>query len=76
MFLTTEKINIYDEGIYHNARIDRWDEIKRWSYDDSSSTLKIYTNKIGSKSERIIPVKYENKEEILDIIKNKKKKRK
>ena len=75
-FLTSEKIVVYEEGIYHNARFDKWDEIKRWSYDDKTNTLKLTTTKVGSKSERLLPIKYENKEAVLEIIKSKKKKRK
>ncbi len=75
MYMFSEKIIIYEIGVYYNGRFDNWDEIKKWFYSDATKTLEFTTTKQGNKANRTIPVKPEDKDEILTIIKGKKNKK-
>lgn len=72
IYMFTEKITVYELGIYYNGRFDNWDEIKKWFYNDATKTLELATTKQGNKANRSIPVKPEDKDELLTIIKGKK----
>lgn len=75
-YLTMEKILVYDTGLYYSGRFDKWEDIKKWSYDNSANLLEIETTRLGNKANRTIPLKFEDKDEILTIIKSKKNKKK
>ncbi len=75
-YVFLDKVIIYEDGIYYNGRIDKWSEIKKWSYADKSSNIKMDTTKPGNKAYRLIPVKYEDKDAILAVIASRKNKKK
>lgn len=75
-YINMEKVIVYTNGIYFNGRMDTWEEIKRWQYNDATNNLELKTTKIGTKENRLIPIKAENRDELLTIIKDVKKKKK
>ncbi|WP_099203709.1 DUF5673 domain-containing protein [Miniphocaeibacter massiliensis] len=75
-YVYVDKVIVYETGIYYNGRLDSWNEIKKWTYDARTSNLRLETTKPGNKAYRSIPIKNEDKENILSIIRNRKNKKK
>lgn len=75
-YINMEKVIVYNTGLYFNGRMDTWDEVKQWQYNDKTNNLELRTSKIGAKENRFIPIKPEDRDELLTIIKNIKRKKK
>ncbi|WP_237036634.1 DUF5673 domain-containing protein [Mediannikoviicoccus vaginalis] len=71
-YISYQKIYFYEDGILYNTKFTTWDKIKKWGYNDTTKNLEILTN--ATKSPRqIIPISPDNKDEVMTIIKRKKK---
>ncbi len=76
IYIYSSKVTIYTTGIYYNARMDEWTEIKKWDYDYKNSNIRLETTKPGNKSFRAIPLKREDSDQVLALIKSRKSKKK
>lgn len=74
IYANTEPIITSDKGIYHNARLDEWDNLKKWAYDDKKKSLNLAIKINGRDQLRILPVDISEKDRILKEIKKHKKK--
>lgn len=71
-YLSYQKIYIYEDGILYNTKFTKWEQIKKWGYNDRTKNLEILTNAVKN-SKQIIPLRIEDKNEVMTIIKRKKK---
>lgn len=74
LYVNFEPIILTEEGIYYGARADKWEDVKRWAYDDKKSELVIRLKINGRDQQRLLPVSSQDKEEILEEIRKHKKK--
>ncbi len=73
-YLSYQKIYIYDGGILYSTKFTRWENIKKWGYNEKTKNLEILTN-FPKNPTRIIPLNINDKNEVLTIIKEKKRKK-
>lgn len=75
VYNSTEKISFSEHGIYHNGRLEAWDDIKQWQFDDKKDTLIVHTSKKKPNNVRIYPTRKEDKDEINKTIRKFKQKK-
>lgn len=74
LYVNREPIILSQRGLYFNGRLDRWEDLKKWSYNDDSEELDLIFKVDGRDLERLLPVDPRDKERILEEIKKYKKK--
>lgn len=71
IYVGLEKVEISDQGIYHNGRFIAWDNLKKWSFDEKKGTL--FTQGKDNKTNVVFFTRIEDKEAISNLIKENKK---
>lgn len=74
LYANTEPIILTDMGIYYGGRLDGWEDIKQWAYDDKKKFLVIVLKINGRDQQRLLPVDPKEKDRIMKAIRTYKKK--
>ncbi len=76
VYNSTEKITLSESGIYFNGRLEAWDNIKQWTFNDKTGQLVVTVNSPRPGTTVAFPTKLEDKEEINKTIRQYKSKKK
>lgn len=75
VYNSTEKITISESGIYFNGRLEAWDNIKQWTFNEKTGQLVVTVNSPRAGNTVMFPTKTEDKDEINKLIRQHKKKK-
>ncbi|MDO5018460.1 MAG: DUF5673 domain-containing protein [Lagierella massiliensis] len=71
-YIAYQKIYLHENGILYGSKFTKWEDIKKWSYNERTKNLQLVTGS-GKRQKRIIPVALDDKSQVMTIIKQKKK---
>lgn len=74
LYANTEPIFFSDSGIYHNSSFSKWEDLRKWAFDEEKKQLVMEYKVNGRDYSWLLPIRLEDKEKMHKIIKAHKKK--